>query len=286
MATHESKIEEAKRLAAKRAVADHFSPNATYVGIGSGTTIIYVIEAIKDCLSTLPPPSGAARSQIQFVPTGYQSRQAIIRAGLTPTLFDSLPDDVVLDVAFDGADEVDDDLNCIKGGGACLFQEKLVAERAKKFVCVADYRKAKSRLLTAWPSIPIEVAPISAYIVEVALRELGSPNPQIRNGPMAKAGPLKTDQDFFIIDAPFPKPLLTGADVKAGKGKGDGTDGTWEVNELSRRIKGITGVLEVGLFCGRDGYEAKNVGSHGGQKPVAVYFGMEDGSVEVKGQRG
>jgi ribose 5-phosphate isomerase A len=43
----------------------------------------------------------------------------------------------MLDVAFDGADEVDDDLNCIKGGGACLFQEKLVATRAKKFVCIA-----------------------------------------------------------------------------------------------------------------------------------------------------
>jgi hypothetical protein len=67
----------------------------------------------------------------------------------------------MLDVAFDGADEVDAELNCIKGGGACLFQEKLVAERAKKFVCVADYRKRQERLLTNWPTIPIEVAPLS-----------------------------------------------------------------------------------------------------------------------------
>ena len=52
-------------------------------------------------------------------------------------LYDSLPEGVMLEVAFDGADEVDDDLNCVKGGGACLFQEKLVAMRAKKFVCVA-----------------------------------------------------------------------------------------------------------------------------------------------------
>jgi ribose 5-phosphate isomerase A len=42
-----------------------------------------------------------------------------------------------LDVAFDGADEIDEELNCIKGGGACLFQEKLVATSAKKFICVA-----------------------------------------------------------------------------------------------------------------------------------------------------
>lgn len=121
-------IEEAKRLAALRAVEEHFDPAATYVGIGSGTTIIYVVDAIKQ-KSTNP--------HIRFVPTGYQSRQVIVKAGLTPIAFDSLPDGQMLDVAFDGADEVDDELNCIKGGGACLFQEKLVAERAKKFVCVA-----------------------------------------------------------------------------------------------------------------------------------------------------
>ena len=126
MADHS--IEEAKRKAATRAVEDHFDPSATYVGIGSGTTIIYVVEAIKE-RSTNP--------HIRFVPTGYQSRQVIVKAGLTPITFDSLPEDAVLDVAFDGADEVDEDLNCIKGGGACLFQEKLVAERARKFVCVA-----------------------------------------------------------------------------------------------------------------------------------------------------
>lgn len=121
-------IESAKRAAGKQAVADHFDPSATHVGIGSGTTIVYVVEAIKEA-STNP--------QIRFVPTGYQSRQVIIKAGLTPIAFDSLQEDTRLDIAFDGADEVDSELNCIKGGGACLFQEKLVAERARKFVCVA-----------------------------------------------------------------------------------------------------------------------------------------------------
>lgn len=121
-------VESAKRAAAEQAVKDHFDPSATHVGIGSGTTIVYVVEAIKK-VSTNPA--------IRFIPTGYQSRQVIVKAGLTPVAFDSLPEDVVFDVAFDGADEVDEELNCIKGGGACLFQEKLVAERAKKFVCVA-----------------------------------------------------------------------------------------------------------------------------------------------------
>ena len=97
--------------------------------------------------------------------SGEQSKQLIIEAGLPLGSIDALPPvevietkmggvtalDVAtglqdlglrgkrqsLDVAFDGADEIDEDLNCIKGGGACLFQEKLVATSAKKFICVA-----------------------------------------------------------------------------------------------------------------------------------------------------
>lgn len=277
-------VEAAKRAAAQQAVADHFDPSAAYVGIGSGTTIVYVVEAIKE-RSTNP--------SILFVPTGYQSRQLVIKAGLTPIAFDSLPDHVMLDVAFDGADEVDAELNCIKGGGACLFQEKLVAERAKKFVCVADYRKRQDRLLTNWPTIPIEVAPLSQHKVAAALQLLGSPHPKLRTTLLEKSGPLKTDQHFFIIDAPFPS-LLTSADVAAGKGKGDGSDGTWEVNKISKAIKGLTGVLEVGIFAGINGNDAEALRAKddarsavtGGQKPIAVYFGMADGSVKVRTAEG
>lgn len=154
--------------------------------------------------------------------------------------------------------------------------------------------------------MPIEVAPISIHVVLSALRALGSPNPRVRDGLLAKAGPLKTDQDFFIIDAPFPK-LLTASETaerrKNGEiqgpadgvgtgvmswanGQGPKEDGRWEVEELSRRIKLITGVLEVGLFCGLDGIAAAEKGlSAGGQKPVAVYFGMRDGDVEVRNRK-
>ena len=124
-------IEGAKRLAAVTAVKEHWPQNPTFVGIGSGTTIVYVVEAIKAL--------NIDTKRIMFVPTGYQSKQLISGAGLIPLPFDSLPDDAQLDIAFDGADEVDDDLNCIKGGGACLFQEKLVAMRAKEFICVAGW---------------------------------------------------------------------------------------------------------------------------------------------------
>ena len=157
---------------------------------------------------------------------------------------------------------------------------------------VPDYRKKQSRLLTFWPTIPIEVAPMAVPTVLLALRGLGSTNPKLRTTLLEKSGPLKTDQDFFIIDAPF-APLLTAKDVKSGKGKGDGSDGTWEVNRLSEAIKNLTGVLEVGIFSGLNGIEAEAFRANkkadeprpvipGGQKPVAVYFGMEDGSVEVR----
>lgn len=276
-------IEEAKRAAAHRAVADHFDPSAKYIGIGSGSTIAHVVEAIQ----ALKDPR---ISNMNFVPTGYQSRQVVLEAGLKDLKFDSLPENTLIDVAFDGADEIDDDLNCIKGGGACLYQEKLVASQAKKFICVADHRKLQSRLLNFWKYIPIEVEPLATRTVMSALKALGSTSAVLREGHMMKAGPIKTDQDNFIIDACF-QPLLLPVDVqefsslhptqKGMDGKGEG--GVWEVQELAREIKAIEGVLSVGLFSGENGVQALKRGmKRGGQKPVAAYFGMEDGSVVVR----
>jgi ribose 5-phosphate isomerase A len=124
-----SAVEESKRAAAKVAVGNHYPKDARWVGIGSGTTIVYVVEAIKAL--------GVDTSATKYIPTGYQSKQLIVNAGLTAVEYNALPRGTILDVAFDGADEVDEDLNCIKGGGACLFQEKIVAMQAKEFICVA-----------------------------------------------------------------------------------------------------------------------------------------------------
>lgn len=153
-----SPVEASKRRAAYKAVEDHFDESYRYIGIGSGSTVVYVVEAIA-------AKGAAITSNMIFVPTGEQSKQLIIEAGLPLGSIDALPpvDKLAsrmggvealhvatgiidlglkgkresLDVAFDGADEIDEDLNCIKGGGACLFQEKLVATSAKKFICVA-----------------------------------------------------------------------------------------------------------------------------------------------------
>ncbi|KAJ5828252.1 Ribose-5-phosphate isomerase [Penicillium chrysogenum] len=267
-----SAVEEAKRTAAKVAVEKHYPKDARWVGIGSGSTIVYVVEAITNL--------GVDTSNTKYIPTGYQSKQLIVNAGLMAVEYDALPLGTVLDVAFDGADEVDEDLNCIKGGGACLFQEKIVALQAKEFICVADHRKLQPRLLTSWKSIPIEVAPIAAYRVIQKLKELGSINPAVRPSASVKEGPLKTDQDFFIVDAPF-KPMLIKADIEAGQ-DGNGKDGVWAVEVLARKIKEIIGVLEVGIFHGQTGPQAAAAGGLGGQRPVAAYFGMSDGTVAVR----
>lgn len=129
-------VEMAKRAAAAEAVKNHWPANPRYVGIGSGTTIVYVVEAIKRL--------GVDVSGVDFIPTGYQSANLIYNAGLNLRRFEDLQRDVMIDINFDGADEVDEDMNCIKGGGACLFQEKLVAMRSKQFICVAGRQKTNA----------------------------------------------------------------------------------------------------------------------------------------------
>jgi ribose 5-phosphate isomerase A len=118
------------------------------------------------------------------------------------------------------------------------------------------------------------------------LKILGSRSPDgrgpfIREGAMLKAGPIKTDQDFYIIDAPFPHPLLSAEDLANGM-TSDSSKGIWDVEDIARTIKDINGVLAVGLFCGPTGPEADAAGVVGGQRPIACYFGMPDGSVTLR----
>lgn len=259
-------IETSKRLAAFQAVQDYLLPTYTHIGIGSGSTVVYVVEAIAAL-------GAEATKGMTFYPTGAQSEELIEAAGLHLQYINKLPPSQQLDVAFDGADEVDAELNLIKGGGACLWQEKIIATAAKQFVCVADFRKLSTRLGTSWTKgIPIEVLPMAAPRVLGELKELGSINPVVRPGLPSKAGAMVTDNGLWIIDAPF-KPLRLASDEEAKAHEGE-----WKVDELADRLIKIPGVAEIGLFYGRNGLQVKS----GAQKPVAAYFGMADGTVEVK----
>lgn len=168
-------------------------------------------------------------------------------------------------MAFDGADEVDPALNCIKGGGACLFQEKLVAVKARRFVVVADFRKVSGSLGTVWAGgVPVEVVPPAVSWVVARLRGLGAVEATLRMGGTAKAGPCVTDNGNFIVDASF-------RDGVGGEGvKGAGIGENAAVERLAAEIKKIVGVVEHGIFWAGD------------VKPVVAYFGMEDGSVMTR----
>ncbi|KAI6026488.1 ribose 5-phosphate isomerase A-domain-containing protein [Pisolithus microcarpus] len=202
-----------------------------------GSTVPYVVERIVQQGEQL-------NKDRVFIPTGFQSKELIVVSKLSLGDVDQFP---TIDVTVDGADEVDSELNCIKGGGACHLREKVLAEAAETFVLVADYRKNVQYLGTN--GVPIEVVPFAyAKVLQNLHHRLGSPNATLRMA-KAKAGPVVSDNGNFIIDAPFP--------VEAMR----------DPYKLMARIKLLTGVVEVGLFC------------HMAQ---AAYFGNQDGSVTVK----
>jgi ribose 5-phosphate isomerase len=110
-----------------------------------------------------------------FIPTGFQSKELIVKAGLNLGDVDQFPR---LDITLDGADEVDADLNAIKGGGACHLREKVLAEAADKFILVADARKDSALLGTNWRAgVPIEVVPFAWAKVMSNIQLMGCPHP-------------------------------------------------------------------------------------------------------------
>ncbi|HEY9655540.1 MAG TPA: ribose-5-phosphate isomerase RpiA, partial [Crinalium sp.] len=133
-----------------------------------------------------------------------------------------------IDLAIDGADEVDTQKNLIKGGGAAHTQEKIVDAFADQFIVVVDGGKLVDKLGTTF-LLPVEVIPMAMSPVMKAIVALGG-KPQLRMG-VKKAGPVITDQGNFVIDVKFD----AGIDNPA---------------ELEKTLNNIPGVLENGLFVG------------------------------------
>lgn len=237
-------VELAKKAAAYKAVDLHFPKDPKVIGIGSGSTVVYVVDRIAELAKQNP----SIAKNVVYVPTGFQSKQLLQNAGLLVGSIDNyLAGD--LDVAFDGADEVDPSLNCIKGGGACLFQEKLVSSCARKFVLVADYRKKSEALGVSWTQgVPIEVVGMAYRKVTNDLYKLGAKKVTLRMGGKAKAGPIVTDNNNFILDVDF------------------GAINSNDVSKLDKEIKSLVGVVETGLFSNAD----------------IAFFGESDGTYSVR----
>ena len=172
---------------------------------------------------------------ILCIPTSFQSRQLLLKHDLKIT---DLETNQHIDLTIDGADEVDKDLNCIKGGGGCHLQEKIVAYCADKFVIIADSRKKSQKLGQNWEfGIPIEVLP-SAYRMVLATIEKkygGKCVLRESNVSRTKAGPVVTDNGNFILDWMF-------------ETKDDNDNDNYDWKTINTSIKMIPGVIETGCM--------------------------------------
>ena len=128
-------IKTAKKIAGEKAVLDNIK-SGMKIGIGSGSTIEYSVNKIGELYRS------REIKDIVCIPTSFQAEQLIIGNKLPLGNLNNYP---ILDIAIDGADEIDSQLNCIKGGGGCAVLEKTVDSSAKNFIIVADYTKVSKQ---------------------------------------------------------------------------------------------------------------------------------------------
>ncbi len=197
-----------KQAAAERAV--ELVPDGATVGLGSGSTAAYAIDAL-----------GTAKRDITGVPTSFQARERALDAGIDVQDLDQVER---IDMAIDGADQVADNV-LIKGGGGAHTREKVIDTLAERLVIVVDPRKLAAQIDAA---IPVAVIPSARTVVADWIRELGG-TPELRRA-QAKSGPVVTDNGNLILDCAF--------------GTIDAPEAT--ANQLAT----IPGVVEHGLFVG------------------------------------
>ncbi len=200
------------------------------LGLGSGSTVAILLEELSSLLS------GRGVS-LSGVPTSAQIESVATRTGVSISPFtDSV------DLVLDGADQVDRQLNLIKGGGGALLKEKVVMGNSRKTIVVAGQEKFATRLCEGGVRVPVEVAPIARVAARRWLSAIGG-TPQERLLP--KGYPYFTESGNIILDTAF-EPV----------GNPSGLEG---------KIKKIPGVLEVGIFT---------------FKPITVYRVKENGTFE------
>ncbi|KPJ77777.1 MAG: ribose 5-phosphate isomerase [Deltaproteobacteria bacterium SG8_13] len=160
------------------------------IGLGSGSTV-------KFALAEIASRSHSRRIEgILGVPSSSETQRIARKLGLALTSLDEHPQP---DINIDGADEVDPQLNLIKGGGGALLREKVLAQSSRRNVIIVDAGKLSQRLGDRWP-LPVEVLPFASKSVERFLMSQGA-RVEIRH--LADGRPLRTDQGNTIFDAHF-----------------------------------------------------------------------------------
>jgi len=204
--------EEFKKMAAEAALEQ--IKDGMIIGMGSGSTVKHVIKLVGQKIKN-------EDMDILAVPTSFDTAQLCISSGIRLTTLDEHPS---LTLAVDGADEVDPNLNLIKGGGAALTKEKIVGCAAKLLVILVDEGKLVKTLGETAP-LPLEVLPFAKSTVLNQLKEFGTPQVRMSN---RKLGPVMTDNGNFIIDI---------FDLKIR-----------DYNKMEKQLNAIPGVIENGLF--------------------------------------
>jgi ribose 5-phosphate isomerase A len=184
------------------------------VGLGTGSTSKFAIEALGKRVR-----EGLA---IKGVPTSVATERLATEQGISLV---SLAEASRIDIAIDGADEVDSNLDMIKGGGGALAREKLVALASKRRVMVVDWTKLVTTLGLSF-KLPVEVLRFAWPLSARLLGELGC-HPQLR---LKGESPFETDNGNYIIDCKF--------------------EGIADAASLEKRIKLLPGVVDSGLFVG------------------------------------
>lgn len=264
-------INQLKKLAAEKAVEEISS--GMIVGLGSGSTFQFALEKISEKIK-----NGELKN-IECIPSSVRTETEAKRLGIPLISFGELikkreneevksetedekpqtkldqtkspaprfPSSVsrlpFIDITIDGADEVDEELNLIKGGGGALLREKILAQASKRLVIVVDESKLSKHLGTKW-AVPVEVIQFAADVEQKFLEALGAEVVRRKN---AEGKDYITDENNFILDANF-------GSIK-------------NVNELSSLLNQRAGIVEHGLFVGMTS---------------EVICAMNDGTVSVK----
>jgi len=200
-----------EKQAAARAAAELVEPGSI-VGLGSGSTATYAIrflgQRVRESL------------RIVGIPTSQKTKQLAEQLGIPLSTLDEHPQ---IDIDIDGADEIDPQLNLIKGGGGALLREKIIASASRRFIVVGDSSKQVAHL-GKFP-LPVEVIPFAQSLISKRIAGLGA-QVSLRGA----GNPYVTDEGHHILDCKFGEI----ADPPA----------------LAEKLRGIPGVVEHGLFIG------------------------------------
>ena len=204
-----------KERAAERAV--EFVKPGMVVGLGHGSTTTFAVRRIAELLQ-----AGGLKNTLGVACSIHVEKEAR-HLGIPLTTLEEHP---VIDLTIDGADEVDPNLDLIKGGGGALLREKIVAQASRREIIVIDESKLSPALGTRW-AVPVEVVPFGWRTQSLYLKSLGA-GVKLRQDGNRKT--FTTDQGNLILDCQF-GPLLQPA-------------------KLAAKLNSRTGIVEHGLFLG------------------------------------